>query len=56
MSGIDIEFQELIFDWFMKKVDFIKDKIEAPQEASENEDQVVTFTEYIHPKQLTIPS
>lgn len=56
MSGIDIEFQELIFDWFMNKVDFIKDKIEAPQEASENEDQVVTFTEYIHPKQLTIPS
>lgn len=56
MSGIDCEFQDPIFTWFINKVDQIKAQIEAPPETPEGKDQVVTFTEYIHPKQLTLPS
>jgi len=56
MSGIDFEFQDPIFTWFIAKVDQIRGQIEVPQDTTESKGQVVTFTEYIHPKQLTLPS
>ncbi len=55
MSGIDFEFQDPIFNWFINKVTQIKDQIEVPQDTPEGKGQAVTFAEYIHPKQLALP-
>lgn len=56
MSGIDAEFQEPIFHWFIAKVNQIKGDIEVPHETSNGKGRGINFADYIHPKQLTIPS